>query len=132
MLRAPLARAVALGSVSAEKSERNRRTSQSKVIFRIGREDKKLTCTPNITNVARVSRRWETEEVSIVVRWRPRRSRFDNLQRGYRDCLRNPLYHLILPKDGLYVRLIVATWRNVWTHVPTARITRRSNTRLPY
>lgn len=26
------------------------------------------------------------------------------------------LYHLIAPKDGLYVRLIVATWCNVWTH----------------
>lgn len=26
------------------------------------------------------------------------------------------LYHLIVPKDGLYVRLIVATWHNVWTY----------------
>lgn len=26
------------------------------------------------------------------------------------------LYHLIVPKDGLYVRLIVATWCNVWIH----------------
>lgn len=28
----------------------------------------------------------------------------------------SPLYYLIVPKDGLYVRLIVATWCNVWIH----------------
>lgn len=26
------------------------------------------------------------------------------------------LYHLIVHKDSLYVRLIVTTWCNIWTH----------------
>jgi len=37
-----------------------------------------------------------------------------NGDQSVRHC--NLLYHLIAPKDGLYVRLIVATWCNVWTH----------------
>lgn len=49
---------------------------------------------------------------------RPKQSQFDNeaCNEGQSIHHCSLLYHLIVSKDGLYVRLIVATWRNVWTY----------------